>query len=79
VVLEPEAPKGPTSTVTEYQRAQRLFTELLGDVPVVEIGKQHALQFRQALRQAANSDDVAQAFRNEAARPHDMISPAVPI
>jgi hypothetical protein len=41
-----------TSTVAEYQRALRLFTELHGDVPVADIRKQHALQFRQALQEA---------------------------
>jgi integrase len=42
----------PTSTVAEYQRALRLFTELHGDVPVADIRRQHALQFRQALQEA---------------------------
>jgi hypothetical protein len=41
----------PASTVTEYQRALRLFTGLHGSVSVADIRKQHALQFRQALQE----------------------------
>lgn len=37
-------------TVTEYQRAVRLFTELHGDMPVVQIRRSHARQFREALQ-----------------------------
>ena len=37
-------------TLTEYQRAVRLFTELHGDIPVVQIRRSHARQFREALQ-----------------------------
>jgi hypothetical protein len=40
-----------SSTVSEYQRALDLFTQLHGNLPVAEIRKQHALQFRQALQE----------------------------
>jgi hypothetical protein len=37
-------------TVTEYERAIRLFVELHGDLPVVQIRKSHARLFREALQ-----------------------------
>jgi integrase len=37
-------------TLTEYERAIRLFTELHGDVPVGEIKRRHAREFRDALQ-----------------------------
>jgi integrase len=39
-----------SSTVREYRRALDLFTQLHGELPVIEIKRQHALQFRQALQ-----------------------------
>jgi integrase len=37
-------------TLTEYERAIKLFTELHGDIPVVQIKRSHARQFREALQ-----------------------------
>ena len=37
-------------TVTEYERAIRLFVELHGDLPIVQIRKSHARLFREALQ-----------------------------
>ena len=37
-------------TVTEYARAIKLFTELLGDLPVAQIRRNHARTFREALQ-----------------------------
>jgi integrase len=37
-------------TLTEYERAIRLFVELHGDLPVVQIRKSHARLFREALQ-----------------------------
>jgi integrase len=37
-------------TLSEYERAIRLFVELHGDLPVVQIRKNHARQFREALQ-----------------------------
>lgn len=36
--------------MTEYERAVQLFTELFGDLPVAQIKRNHARQFREALR-----------------------------
>lgn len=38
-------------TLTEYERAIKLFTELHGDIPVVQIARTHARQFREALQE----------------------------
>jgi integrase len=38
-------------TLAEYERAIRLFTELHGDLPVSEIRRRHAREFRQALQE----------------------------
>jgi len=40
----------PLRTLDEYERAIRLFVELHGDLPVVQIKKSHARQFREALQ-----------------------------
>ena len=40
----------PLRTLTEYERAIRLFVELHGDLPIVQIKKSHARQFREALQ-----------------------------
>jgi integrase len=40
----------PRRTVAEYERAITLFTELHGDLPIVQIKRAHARQFREALR-----------------------------
>jgi integrase len=40
----------PHRTLTEYERAIRLFVELHGDLPIVQIKKSHARQFREALQ-----------------------------
>ena len=40
----------PPATVTEYERAISLFVELHGDLPVVQIKRSHARQFREALQ-----------------------------
>jgi hypothetical protein len=37
-------------TATEYERAVQLFTELYGDLPVAQIKRNHARQFREALQ-----------------------------
>ena len=37
-------------TLAEYERAVRLFVELHGDMPVVQIRKTHAREFREALQ-----------------------------
>ncbi len=37
-------------TVTEYERAIKLFTELHGDLPVAQIRRNHARAFREALQ-----------------------------
>jgi integrase len=50
-----------SSTAAEYQRALSLFTELYGDIPVVEIKKAHALQFRQALQEVPRGKSKALA------------------
>jgi integrase len=43
--------RNPSSgTLAEYERAIRLFTELHGDMPVVNIKRSHARQFREALQ-----------------------------
>jgi integrase len=39
-----------SSTVTEYERALELFTQLHGELPVADITKRHALRFREALQ-----------------------------
>ena len=36
----------PRGTLAEYERAIRLFTELHGDLPVSEIRRRHAREFR---------------------------------
>jgi integrase len=41
----------PTATLAEYERAIRLFTELHGDLPIVQMKRNHARQFREALQQ----------------------------
>ena len=38
-------------TLAEYERAIRLFTELHGDIPIVQIKRAHARQFREALQE----------------------------
>jgi hypothetical protein len=38
-------------TLSEYERAIRLFVELHGDLPVVQIRKSHARLFREALQE----------------------------
>ena len=44
--------RNPSSgTLAEYERAIRLFTELHGDKPVVDIKRSHARQFREALQE----------------------------
>jgi integrase len=44
--------RNPSSgTLAEYERALRLFTELHGDKPVVDIKRSHARQFREALQE----------------------------
>jgi integrase len=40
----------PLRTLTEYERAIGLFVELHGDLPIVQIKKSHARQFREALQ-----------------------------
>jgi integrase len=40
----------PVRTLTEYERAIRLFAELHGHLPIVQIKRSHARQFREALR-----------------------------
>lgn len=40
----------PSGTLTEYERAIKLFAELHGDLPVVQIKRSHARQFREALQ-----------------------------
>jgi integrase len=46
--------RNPSSgTLAEYERAIRLFTELHGDKPVVDIKRSHARQFREALQEVA--------------------------
>ena len=40
----------PRRTVDEYERAITLFTELHGDLPIAQIKRAHARQFREALR-----------------------------
>jgi integrase len=43
--------RNPSSgTLTEYERSIRLFTELHGDLPVMNIKRSHARQFREALQ-----------------------------
>ena len=37
-------------TLIEYERAIKLFTELHGDTPIVQIKRVHARQFREALQ-----------------------------
>jgi len=37
-------------TVAEYERAMHLFIELHGDLPIANIAKRHALQFREGLQ-----------------------------
>jgi integrase len=37
-------------TLTEYERAIKLFTELHGELPLVQIRRSHARQFREALQ-----------------------------
>jgi integrase len=44
-----------SSTVTEYERALELFTQLHGDLPVAVFTKRHALQFREALQDMPSS------------------------
>jgi hypothetical protein len=39
-----------SSSLAEYERALSLFEQLHGDIPVAEIRKQHAVQFREALQ-----------------------------
>jgi hypothetical protein len=39
-----------SSTLCEYERALGLFVQLHGDLPVADITKRHALQFREALQ-----------------------------
>jgi integrase len=41
----------PAATLAEYERAIRLFTELHGDLPIVQMKRSHARQFREALQQ----------------------------
>jgi integrase len=40
----------PAATITEYERAISLFLELHGDMPVVQIKRSHARQFRETLQ-----------------------------
>jgi hypothetical protein len=40
----------PNRTLTEYERAIRLFVELHGDLAIVQIKKSHARHFREALQ-----------------------------
>jgi integrase len=37
-------------TLTEYERAIKLFTDLHGDMPILDIKRSHARQFREALQ-----------------------------
>jgi integrase len=39
------------ATIAEYKRAIDLFIELHGDLPIANIGKRHAREFRQALQE----------------------------
>jgi len=41
----------PEGTVHEYRRAVEMFIQLHGDLPIAEIKKSHAREFRQALQQ----------------------------
>jgi integrase len=50
-----------SSTVAEYSYALRLFTELHGNIPVADVRKQHALQFRQALQDVPRARTKDQA------------------
>jgi integrase len=45
-----KARKPSSGTLAEYERAIKLFTELHGDMPVVNIKRSHARQFREALQ-----------------------------
>jgi integrase len=41
----------PTATLAEYERAVRLFTELHADLPIAQMKRSHARQFREALQE----------------------------
>ena len=45
-----KARKPAPGTLAEYERAIKLFTELHGDMPVVNIKRSHARQFRESLQ-----------------------------
>ncbi len=59
-------------TLTEYERATKLFTELHGDLPVVQIKKTHARQFREALQEVPASTANGQATQCFATRTRPM-------
>jgi integrase len=44
----------PSGTVHEYKRAIEMFIQLHGDLPVAEIKRSHAREFREALKQVPN-------------------------